>query len=222
MGRRHLRAHATSAGRRARWRALPKTQGDDRARVRQHEVQPPDRPLRAPRKIGRPLRVATNHRHPQPPEAPQAPNSRRRRLKGAPEPLAAPTTANATINPHIAAHASRPFERQPRRRAGAELVVGRAGGRSGGRGGAGQRSSAPSPTLLDSAFDPRAEQLSNVVDLVVKDDQAATLSSVVSLSWFSSSVTLMPSLNFTPSSTSATRSWPLNRRQRSWALSSSL
>ncbi|MGC2374154.1 MAG: helix-turn-helix domain-containing protein, partial [Solirubrobacteraceae bacterium] len=41
------------------------------------------------------------------------------------------------------------------------------------------------------------EQLSNVVDLAMKDDQAATLSSVVSLSWFSSSVTLMPSLNFT-------------------------
>jgi hypothetical protein len=66
------------------------------------------------------------------------------------------------------------------------------------------------------------EQLSNVVDLAVKDVQAATLSSVVWLSWFSSFVTLMPSLNFTPSSTSATSSWPLKRRQRSWALSSSL
>ena len=68
----------------------------------------------------------------------------------------------------------------------------------------------------------RLQQLSNVVDLAMKDDQAATLSSVVWLSWFSSSVTLMPSLNFTPSSTSATSSWPLNRRQRSCADSSSL
>ena len=66
------------------------------------------------------------------------------------------------------------------------------------------------------------EQLSNVVDLAMKNDQAATLSSVISSSWLSSSVTLMPSLNFTPASTSATSSWPLNRRQRSCADSSSL
>jgi integrase len=58
--------------------------------------------------------------------------------------------------------------------------------------------------------------------LAMKDDQAATLSSVVWSSWFSSSVTLMPSLNFMPSSTSVTSSWPLNRRQRSCADSSSL
>jgi hypothetical protein len=63
-----------------------------------------------------------------------------------------------------------------------------------------------------------AEQLSRVVDEKVKH-QAATSSSVVVSS---SSVTLMPSLNFTPSSTSPTSSWPLNRRQRSWAASSSL
>ena len=64
----------------------------------------------------------------------------------------------------------------------------------------------------------RVEQLSNVVDEKVKH-QAATFSSVVVVS---SSVTLMPSLNFTPASTSPTSSWPLNRRQRSWAASSSL
>ena len=62
------------------------------------------------------------------------------------------------------------------------------------------------------------EQLSRVVDEKVKH-QAATLSSVVVVS---SSVTLMPSLNFTPASTSVTSSWPLNRRQRSWAASRSL
>src|SRR5215217_8263767 len=49
-------------------------------------------------------------------------------------------------------------------------------------------------------------------------NQAATLSSVVG----SSSVTRMPSLNFTSASTSATSSWPLKRRQRSCAASSSL
>jgi hypothetical protein len=64
-----------------------------------------------------------------------------------------------------------------------------------------------------------AEQLSNVVDLTMRNDQAATFSSCVVVS---SSVTLMPSLNFTPASTSATSSWPLNRRQRSCADSSSL
>jgi group II intron reverse transcriptase/maturase len=66
------------------------------------------------------------------------------------------------------------------------------------------------------------EQLSNVVDDAVKHRQAATLSSVISLSWLSSFVTRMPSLNLAPSRTSATRWWPLNRRQRSWAASSSL
>ena len=65
---------------------------------------------------------------------------------------------------------------------------------------------------------PVDEQLSNVVDWAMKNDQAATLSSVV----VSSSVILMPSLNVTPSSTSATSSWPLTRRQRSWAASKSL
>jgi hypothetical protein len=64
-----------------------------------------------------------------------------------------------------------------------------------------------------------AEQLSNVVDWAMKNDQAATFSSVVAVS---SSVTLIPSLNVAPASTSATSSWPLNRRQRSWAASSSL
>ena len=52
--------------------------------------------------------------------------------------------------------------------------------------------------------------------------QAATFSSVIPSSWLSSSVTRMPSLKLTPSSTSATRWWPLNRRQRSWAVASSL
>ncbi len=66
--------------------------------------------------------------------------------------------------------------------------------------------------------DIRPEQLSRVVDGEVKH-QAATFSSVVVVS---SSVTLIPSLNFVPLSTSVRSSWPLNRRQRSWAASRSL
>ena len=50
--------------------------------------------------------------------------------------------------------------------------------------------------------------------------QTATFSSIVSL--VSLLMTLMPSLNVAPSKTSATSSWPLKRRQRSWAASSSL
>jgi pimeloyl-ACP methyl ester carboxylesterase len=64
-----------------------------------------------------------------------------------------------------------------------------------------------------------AEQLSNVVDRPHEKSQAATSSSCVVAS---SSVTLTPSLNFAPSSTSAISSWPLNRRQRCWAVISSL
>jgi len=62
------------------------------------------------------------------------------------------------------------------------------------------------------------EQLSRVVDWAPKKYQAATLSSVV----VSSSVTLVPSLNVAPSSSSLTSSAPLIIRQRSWAASSSL
>ena len=62
------------------------------------------------------------------------------------------------------------------------------------------------------------EQLSRVVDWASKKSQAATFSFVV----VSSSVTLIPSLNVAPSSSSLTSSAPLIIRQRSWAASSSL
>lgn len=42
-----------------------------------------------------------------------------------------------------------------------------------------------------------------------EEGQAATLSSVMSLSSFSSSVTRIPWLNFAPARTSATRWWPV-------------
>ncbi len=87
-------------------------------------------------------------------------------------------------------------------------------------GGAGQPPGDLEQPALAGGGGPGAvvEQLSNVVDSAMKNDQAATLSFVV----VSSSVTLIPSLNFAPSSTSLTSSWPLNRRQRSWAASKSL
>ncbi len=126
MGWWHLRAHAASAPDRPWRRALPKTQSDDRASVREHEVQPADRPLSTPRKIRRTLRMATDHRHPQPTEAPQAPNSRYRVLKGlqlANRAMPAPSPRNhRTHGGRDHHHPSRktpraaPFTQQPRRR----------------------------------------------------------------------------------------------------------
>jgi transposase len=78
LGRRPLRLHAQRARNHPGQRALPKTPGDRRADVRQHEVQPPDRPLPTPRQIRLPLRMATHHRHPQPPQAPHGARSRLR------------------------------------------------------------------------------------------------------------------------------------------------
>ena len=73
--------------------------------------------------------------------------------------------------------------------------------------------------LTQTAVDGQAEQLSRVVDEAMKEHQAATFSSVV---WLWSSVTLMPSLNCAPASTSATSWGPLKRRQRCCAASRSL
>ena len=103
MGRRRLRTHATSARDRPRRRAVPKTQSDDRARVRQHEVQPADRPLPTPGKIGSTLRMAADHRHPQPLEAPQAPDSARRGLS---DPCAQITALTRQHDPRRARHDS--------------------------------------------------------------------------------------------------------------------
>lgn len=123
MERRCLRAHATSAPNRP-WRgALRETKGDDRARVREHEVQPAHRPLPTPGKIRRTLRMETDHRHPQPAQAPQTPNSRRRGLT---EPQPAnpgepPTPAGSAITPTSVVTTTHctPFTQQPRRQAAA-------------------------------------------------------------------------------------------------------
>src|SRR5664280_2193576 len=96
MGWRRLRAHASSASERLRTRALPKTPGDDRAGIRTYEVQPPDRSLPTPRKSRRALGMATNHRHPQPLEAPQAPTRRGGGLKRPPNDTDSPTWPTTT------------------------------------------------------------------------------------------------------------------------------
>jgi len=126
LGRRRLRPHATRAGDRPWRRALPQAKGNDRAGVREHEVQPADRPLPTPRQIRRTLRVATDHRHPQPIEAPQAPNSRHSDLKEPSTDSSATTTPSrknnptrySTITSGINPHGPllHPFTQQPRRR----------------------------------------------------------------------------------------------------------
>jgi len=75
LGRRPLRVHAPRPSNRARRSALSQAQRHDRAGLRQHQVHPWDRPLPAPRKIGLPLRMATDHRHPQPPPSSTPANS---------------------------------------------------------------------------------------------------------------------------------------------------
>jgi len=75
-----------------------------------------------------------------------------------------------------------------------------------------RRTSPEVPAWFEALPHGRPEQLSNVVDRGLDRNQAATLSSVVVVSW---SVARMPSLNCVPASTSLTSSWPLKRRQRS-------
>ena len=79
LGRRPLRRDARAAGQRARRRALPQTPADDRAGVRANEVQPRPRQIQTPRPRRGPHRMAADHRHPQPPQAP--PPHHRGRLK---------------------------------------------------------------------------------------------------------------------------------------------
>jgi hypothetical protein len=85
----------------------------DRARVRQHQIQPADRALPTTRKIRRTLRMATNHRHPQPAQAPQTPTRRHSHLKHPRKRACVQTTPAAARSqrPHpehgAAAHPSR-------------------------------------------------------------------------------------------------------------------
>src|SRR5918992_194747 len=83
LGRRPLRVHAPRARDRPRQTALPKTPGHNRARVREPQVQPPDRPLLTPRQIRLQVGMAANHRNTQPAQAPPQPKRARNDLKEA-------------------------------------------------------------------------------------------------------------------------------------------
>jgi len=76
VARRALHIDARDTRGRLRRRALPKTQGDGRAGVRADQAQPTNRQLPTTRQIRRTLGVAPDRRHPQPIEAPQAPDRR--------------------------------------------------------------------------------------------------------------------------------------------------
>src|SRR5665647_3445756 len=133
MGWRRLRAHASSASERLRTRALPKTPGDDRAGIRTNQVQPPDRSLPTPRTSGREVGMATNHRHPQPLEASQAPTRRGGGLKRPPNDTDSPTwpttttpagaTDGATAPPTPSRQRSTHFAKQPPTTASASAVA---------------------------------------------------------------------------------------------------
>ena len=110
LGRRPLRRDARTAGQRARRRALPQTPADDRAGVRADEVQPRPGPLQTPRPRRGPHRMATDHRHPQPPQAP--PPHPRGRLTRRPPRRARRAGPNLTASPtHSPAPAG--LSRQP-------------------------------------------------------------------------------------------------------------
>src|SRR5271169_4048092 len=84
MGWRALHIDARDTSDRLRRRALQTTKGDGRAGVRTDQAQPAHQSVSATRQIRRTLGVAPDHRHPQPTEAPQAPDSRHSGLKDGP------------------------------------------------------------------------------------------------------------------------------------------
>ena len=91
---------------RAGRRALPPAPADDRAGLRRHQVQPPRRPLLTPRPSRRPLGMATDHRHRQPPQALAAQHRARGGLTRARRRAAA--QAHRARNPHPNDPAERP------------------------------------------------------------------------------------------------------------------
>ena len=84
MGWRTVHIDARDTSERLRRRAIHKTKGDGRAGVRTDQAQPADQSVSATRRLRRALRMAADHRHRQPAEAPQAPDGRRSGLKDRP------------------------------------------------------------------------------------------------------------------------------------------
>ena len=112
LDRRALRGDAQRAGLTGRQGALPKTQTDDRARVRSHQAQPPNHPVPAKRPNRRADRVAVIDDDSQPDQAPPPPPRRHLGLK---QPLAARTahTVPADAERHTSAARRRRATRQP-------------------------------------------------------------------------------------------------------------
>ena len=84
MDRRPRLMDANRAGHSARQAALPKTNTDDRARVRSHQAQPIDHQIPPQRPDRSAHRVAITYGNPQPDKAPPPPARRRHGLKTAP------------------------------------------------------------------------------------------------------------------------------------------
>src|SRR5215211_3105149 len=120
MGRWPLRVHAPRARDRARRRALPTTETVDRARVREHQVQPALGTLPPTRQIRGAHGMAPDHRHPQPLEAPQAPARRRGRLTAAASDPIASSPTNRKVPPPPHTHT---LTRQPHAKALASFVA---------------------------------------------------------------------------------------------------
>jgi hypothetical protein len=137
LGGRPLRRDAPNPGHRSRPRALPQTPADDRAGVRANQVQPRPGPLPTTRTRRRPRRMATDLRHPQPPQT--APPRPRGRLTAAP---GAARGAPVEISPLPADVGPAALSRQPRGesrsvrrgRAGREEYERGSHGREGSRG----------------------------------------------------------------------------------------
>jgi hypothetical protein len=125
----HVDARDTSD--RLRRRAIQTTKGDSRAGVRRDQAQSTHQPVPPTRQIRHTLRMATDHRHPQPIEASQAPDSPRSDLKDGPgghravgqhlrpqerRPQTGPSNATSLAPPW-----PRGFARHPRRQGGAEV-----------------------------------------------------------------------------------------------------
>ena len=96
LGHRPLRVHARGAGQPRRQRALPPARAIDRADVRADQTQPRVPTVPTTRPSRRPVGMAADHRHPQPPQAPPALDRTRHRLT---------TGASAgTLSPFVASH----------------------------------------------------------------------------------------------------------------------
>ena len=90
-----------------------KRQGDDRAGLRRHQVQPPHRPLLTPRQVRRTVGMAADHRRPQPAQALAAHHGADARLsaRGRPRPT---RTGRLTPTRILRGNtASPPFTQQP-------------------------------------------------------------------------------------------------------------